>query len=100
MTISYDEAQSLLHREINRVSEAVTDLVKVPLASHEHAALISFAYNVGLGNLENSTLLRLLNEGHKAEAAEELLKWVYCKREKLPGLVRRREAEYKLFIGQ
>lgn len=98
--ITFEEAELLLSDEVERVSDGVINLVKVPLTSHEHAALISFAYNVGLGNLQRSTLLHLLNEGHKAEAANELHKWVYCNEKKLPGLVRRREAEYRLFLGQ
>lgn len=100
MQISQEEAQLLLFDEVKRVSSGVMDLVKVPLTSHEQAALISFAYNVGLGSFKNSTLLRFLNGGYKAEAAEEILKWVYCNNEKLPGLMRRRDAEYRLFLSQ
>ena len=66
----------------------------------EKAALVSFAYNVGLANLEESTLLRLHRAGKHSFAAEEFRRWVFSNHERLPGLVKRREDERRLYLGE
>jgi lysozyme len=65
------------------------------------AATTSFAYNVGLGALEGSTLRQRLNAGQPAAqvVAEELPRWNKGDKGPLPGLVRRRAAEVALFGG-
>lgn len=78
---------------------AVNRYVQVPLAQHEFDALVDFAYNCGTQNLRNSTLLKLLNQGKRMEASMEFAKWVRAGDKILPGLVRRRAAETKLFRG-
>jgi lysozyme len=60
-------------------------------------ALVSFAYNVGIANLEGSTLLRLHKSGHHAEARNEFARWTKASGKVLPGLVRRRAAEAALY---
>ena len=72
-------------------------LVKVPLTQGQCDALTDFAFNMGLGNLGNSTLLRKLNAGYGEEVPSELLRWVYAGGEKLPGLVTRRQREVDLW---
>ena len=74
-------------------------LLKVPLKQHQFDALVSFAYNVGIGNLRASTLLRKLNAGDAAGAALEFHRWNRSRGKVLPGLVRRRAAEALLFQG-
>jgi GH24 family phage-related lysozyme (muramidase) len=66
------------------------------------AAITSFAYNVGLGALEGSTLRQRLNAGEPAAqvVAEELPRWNKGGKGPLPGLTRRRAAEVELFIGK
>lgn len=66
------------------------------LAGDRLCAIADFAYNVGLGRLQASTLRRRLNAGDYAGAREELRKWVYGGGKKLRGLVLRREAEAAL----
>lgn len=78
---------------------AVNRYVQVPLQQPEFDALVDFAYNCGAQNLRNSTLLRLLNQGNRAEALLEFAKWVRAGGKVLPGLVRRRKAETELFRG-
>jgi GH24 family phage-related lysozyme (muramidase) len=65
------------------------------------AAITSFAFNVGLGALEGSTLRQRLNAGQPAAqvVAEELPRWNKGDKGPLPGLVRRRAAEVALFGG-
>ncbi|WP_110915636.1 lysozyme [Enterobacter roggenkampii] len=83
----------------------VNSLVKVPLTQNQFDALVSFAYNVGSDidaddiaeGLGDSTLLKKLNAGDYASAADEFLKW--RKPLNLPGILRRRKAERALFLS-
>lgn len=59
-------------------------------------AVVDFAYNLGVGRLQTSTLRRKLNQGDWAGAKEQLMRWVRGGGRVLPGLVRRREAEAAL----
>lgn len=77
----------------------VDRLVTVLLTQGQFDALVSFAFNLGGGNLASSTLLRKLNVDDYSGAADEFGRWVYAGKTKLAGLVRRREAERKLFLG-
>jgi len=62
-TVTQTEADALLEKDLEKFEAGVRKLVKVPLNDNQFAALVSFAYNVGLGNLGTSTLLKQLNEG-------------------------------------
>ncbi len=95
--ITKEEAEKLLVRDVERFEKCVERLVKVPLSQNQFDALVSFTFNLGCGSLERSTLLSKLNEGNYEYAASEFDKWVYAGEEILDGLVRRREAESKLF---
>jgi lysozyme len=93
-------ADALLAWEVAEKAEAVRRLVKVPVNADQFAALVSFAYNVGVGNLESSTLLKWLNAGSYNNAADQFLKWTRAGGKVLPGLVRRRKSERNLFLGK
>lgn len=71
--------------------------VSVTLTKYQFDALVSFTFNAGGAALRTSTLLKKLNAGDYAGAASEFLRWVNGGGKKLPGLVRRREAEKALF---
>jgi len=62
-------------------------------------ALVSFSFNVGLGNLQRSGLRMKTNRGDFEEAAEEFLKWTKAAGRVLPGLVKRREDERALYLS-
>ena len=62
------------------------------------AAMVDFAFNLGAGRLQTSTLRRRINEMDWAGAALELGKWVHGGGRVLPGLVARRQAEIALMI--
>ena len=83
--------------DLERFCAQVEALVTTKVSDHQFAALVSFAYNCGTGNLKSSTLLRRVNEGAMAEAALEFLKWDKAQGKVMPGLTRRRQAEMKLF---
>jgi len=97
-TISEAEAEALLLKDLARFEAGVDELITKPLTQAQFDALVSFAFNLGCGALEESTLRRRLNGGEEANTviAQELPKWVKAGGATLPGLVRRREAEVKL----
>lgn len=78
---------------------AVNRYVNVALQQHQFDALVDFAYNAGTHALRTSTLLRRVNVGAFEQAAEEFGRWVHADGKRLQGLVTRREAERKLFLG-
>ena len=95
-----DEAQAevFLREDIVDPEDTVNRLVTVPLGQNQFDALTSFVFNLGSGNFRSSTLLRKLNAGDYNGAADELLRWIHAGGKSLPGLVRRRDIERKLFI--
>lgn len=100
-SISRARGVALLERDADRFERAVRDLVTVRLDQMEFDALVSFAYNVGEGNLASSTLLRKLNNGERAAVPIELSRWIFgAPGQRLEGLVIRRRAEGRLFMGQ
>jgi lysozyme len=98
-TITKERAEELLREDVERFEAQVLRLVKVPLTQGQHDALVSFVYNLGAGNLSNSTLLRLLNSGDYKGASAQFDRWTRAGGKTLAGLVRRRAAERALFDG-
>jgi lysozyme len=97
--ITEKQATEYLMHEVNEKAEAVTRLVKVKLNDNEFAALVCFAYNVGVGALKDSTLLKLLNaNADRVAVADQLLRWNKAGGKELAGLTRRRQAERSLFL--
>ena len=100
MTINQETAERLLKTGLVSYESAVSRLVKVGLTQGQFDALVSFTYNLGARSLSTSTLLRKLNAGDYAGAADEFLRWNKAGGKVLNGLTRRREAERALFLGQ
>lgn len=98
MTITVAQAEDLLTEDLARFEIGVEKLATVELNDNQFAALVSFAFNLGLKALEQSTLLRFVNEGKMREAAAEFAKWNRAKGKVLLGLTKRREAEKALFL--
>lgn len=99
MTITNDQAEQMLMKDIARFELEVERLVKVPLSQRQWDALLSFVYNVGTVNLGTSTLLKLLNARDYAAAAEQFPRWNKAGGKVLNGLVKRRAAERRMFVG-
>lgn len=97
--ITNAEATALLREDVANFENAVTRAVRVPITENQFAALVSFAYNVGSGALNSSTLLRRLNAGDTFGAADEFLRWNRAGGSVLAGLTRRRAAERELFLS-
>lgn len=97
MTITREEAEALLRKDLARFEAAVTNLVKVKLNDNQFAALVSFSFNVGIGALQKSTLLKKLNKGDYASVPSELMKWTKAGGKNVQGLVNRRAQEGALW---
>lgn len=98
--ITTEEAELFLEQDLKVFEDAVNQKVVGELNQNEFDALVSFVYNVGVGNFTKSTLLKRLNGFKKTEAADEFLKWNKAKGKVSNGLTRRREAERKLFLSE
>lgn len=92
-TCTRKEAEQWLKEDLAPV-EAYVNTIEQVRTQGQYDALVDFAYNLGLGNLKSSTLLRKIKAGAPvAEIQAEFRRWVYAKGKKLKGLVRRREWE-------
>ncbi|MFC5353565.1 lysozyme [Azospirillum himalayense] len=100
--ITAAQADTFLRVDMAAAASQVDKLVKVPLTSNQRGALASFVFNLGAGSLQQSTLLKLLNQRDYAGAADQFPRWVYATvngvKTELPGLVKRRAAERALFL--
>jgi lysozyme len=99
MVISERDAEDLLRSDLRRFEQGVAKLAP-ECTQGQFDALVSFAFNLGLGALAKSTLLRKHKAGDHAGAAAEFRKWVMAGGVKLKGLVRRRAAERDLYLSQ
>lgn len=99
MTIDQATAERLLKTGIVSYENDVSKLVKVRLTQSQFDALVSFAYNLGARALSTSTLLRKLNAGDYAGAADEFLRWNKAGGKVMPGLTNRRKAERDVFLS-
>lgn len=97
-TFTKEEGIAILRKDLEKYAAAVDRHVKVPINSNQRGALASFTYNLGEGNLQSSTLLKKLNAGDYAGAAQEFPRWNKAAGKVLKGLTRRRAAEQKLFL--
>ena len=98
LIITEAKAERLLRDDLHGAEGDVARLVKVELNGNEHAALVSFVFNLGAANFAKSTLLKKLNVGDRVGAASEFLKWNRARGKILAGLTRRRKAERELFL--
>jgi lysozyme len=92
------QAEEMLAFDLTAFEDKVKALVKVDVNDNQLGALVSFAYNVGAGNLASSTLLKKLNAKDYAGASVEFLKWDKAGGKILKGLTLRRTAEMSLFL--
>ena len=96
MTITEDEANALLAKDLSDAVECVNQHVKA-INQNQFDALVDFTFNLGCEALLSSTLLRRVNDGDIAGAAAQFLRWDHVKGNVVPGLTRRRQAEAELF---
>jgi lysozyme len=98
MVFTDRECDERLAEDILVAERVVQKHVKVPLSQPEYDAYVSFVFNVGETQFRNSTLLRLLNQGMRTSACNQLPRWVYASGKRLPGLVTRRKEEQAMCL--
>lgn len=97
--ITVEEAERLLVQDMQSALASVSRLITVPLTDEQCAALVDFAFNCGSGNLQASTLRKVVNRGEFEDAPKQFMRWVYARGVKLSGLVRRRRAEAEMWAA-
>jgi lysozyme len=97
---SKDELVNLFKVDIDTFERGVLRLSPT-LASHQSKfdAVVSFAYNAGLGNYQRSTIRMKVNRGDWDGAAEAFMMWTKAGGKEVAGLVKRRKAEVALFLS-
>jgi lysozyme len=101
MVISKEEAEALLDKDLRRFEVGVEAMLcGAATTEDQFAAMVSLSFNVGLGNFATSTLLKRHKAGNYIGAANAFLSWVFAGGKKLKGLIRRREAERSLYLGE
>lgn len=103
--ITEEKAGTLLHEDLLMFEKGVYNVLEgIALNSDRFSALVSFAYNMGLGALSSSTLLRKIKSGDMSAVPVQLMRWCYAgnsgKKFVLPGLVKRRNAEANLWNSE
>lgn len=97
---SQEEIDAFLTEELHSTEQGVARLCPAALNDQgQFDALVSFAYNCGLGALQRSSIRSAYNRGEIEEAANALMLYTKAAGKELPGLVKRRSAERKLFLG-
>ena len=91
-------AKEMLREDIEEAEWLVKEL-NVAKTEGQLDALVSFVFNLGIGRLTRSTLLKTIREGgSKRQITQEFKKWVYADGKPMPGLVKRRDWEAKRFF--
>lgn len=97
-TITKERGEQLLRNLVDDFAMHVERMIKVPVTENQFAALVSLAFNIGLGNFSRSTVLRKLNTFDYDGAANNFWQWRKGGGKVLQGLVNRRAAEKELFL--
>lgn len=87
------QADDALLADLARFENGVSSLVTIDLKQGQFDALVSFAYNVGLTALQNSTLLEMVNNKRFDQALAQFARWNKSGGRVMKGLIRRRAAE-------
>ena len=96
---SMEEVDGILKSDLDRFERGVATYCPVALTQGQFDALVSFAFNVGLGTLQRSTLRQKILRGDTDGAAEEFLKYCMAGGKILKGLQNRRKDERALFLS-
>lgn len=96
---SHDEVNDILKNDLKRFEAGVRRLCPNGLSQSRLDALVSFAFNVGLGSLQKSSIRMKHNRGDFEGAADAFLMWTKAAGKVLPGLVKRRNDERRLYLS-
>lgn len=98
--ITQQQAEAYFQETLQKFAQGVEDSIKTKVNNNQFAALVSFAYNVGLNAFKESTLLKLVNENPNNPAIEaQFMRWVNAGGRPVQGLVNRRRHEANLYFS-
>jgi lysozyme len=93
------DVDALLQQDLAHFERGVERLCPAELTQPRFDALVSFAFNVGLGALQRSSVRMRHNRGDYEGAAEAFMMWTKAAGKVMPGLVKRRKDEQTLYLG-
>lgn len=100
-TFTIEECMEMFAADWKKHQAQLDSVVKVPYKSEwQKEALTDFTFNVGIGNVKSSTLVKLVNQGRHKAACEQLSKWVKAGGKTLKGLVTRRVNTMPYCLGE
>lgn len=95
--ITQEEANNLLKEDIVVFEKGVNQLVSVPINQNQFDAMASLAFNIGLGNFKESSVLKNVNKKDFTNAEKSFMLWVNVNHKPCQGLIKRRSSEVYLF---
>lgn len=93
------QAEEWLTEDMQGAEAGIKRCLSIPVSRNQMEALVSFVFNLGIGNLKSSTLLKYLNQGEFEQAANQFVRWNKAKGKELAGLTNRRLDEKQLFLS-
>ena len=99
-TCTLEEAEEMLSDDLVEFENYVKKYVETDLEQNQFDSLVAWVYNLGPKNLSESTMLKELNAGNLEEVPRQMKRWNRAGGQVLDGLIRRREAESRLFKGE
>lgn len=98
--ITKEQAEELIKHSLSTYEKAVNSFCRDDISQSQFDALVSFAYNLGTGALQKSTLIKKVNANPKDQTIkDEFLRWNKANGRVLAGLTRRRQAEANLYFS-
>ena len=96
-TLTEEEVLQIFQKDVEAIRQSMNKVIKIPLNKNQQLALFSLRYNIGPGNFNSSTLLKVLNSGDYTGTALRFAEWRIFEGKVNSGLVARRERERILF---
>lgn len=99
MVITAQQAEKMLRDDVAKFESGVSSLITAPTTQGQFDAMVSLAYNIGLGNFGKSTLLKKHNARCYTCAADQFRVWNRANGKVMNGLTKRRAAEREVYMG-
>jgi lysozyme len=98
-SITESHADLMLNDTIESIEKHLQRMITRELNQNQFSAIVSFAFNIGLGALGKSTLLRKVNANRwDPSIRDEFHRWIHANKKVLPGLVKRRKEEADIYF--
>lgn len=99
MVITAQQAEKMLRDDVAKFESGVSSLITAPTTQGQFDAMVSLAYNIGLGNFGKSTLLKKHNARCYTCAADQFRVWNRANGKVMNGLTKRRAAERQVYMS-